>query len=69
MLNIGNNPTIKDKGRSIEVNIFNFEKEIYTENLKIEFVSKLRNEQKFEGLDALKNQLNLDKQNALAILN
>jgi|DEB19_MinimDraft_2_1074335.scaffolds.fasta_scaffold08377_3 riboflavin kinase/FMN adenylyltransferase len=69
MLNIGNNPTIKDKGRSIEVNIFDFEKEIYTENLKIEFVSKLRNEEKFNGLDALKNQLHLDKQNALAILN
>lgn len=69
MLNIGNNPTIKDKGRSIEVNIFNFEKEIYTENLIIEFVSKLRNEEKFDGLDALKNQLNLDKQNAQAILN
>ena len=69
MLNIGNNPTIKDKGRSIEVNIFDFEKEIYTENLKIEFVNKLRNEEKFDGLDALKNQLHLDKQNALAILN
>jgi riboflavin kinase / FMN adenylyltransferase len=69
MLNIGNNPTIKDKGRSIEVNIFNFEKEIYTESLKIEFVSKLRNEEKFDGLDALKNQLFLDKQNALALLN
>ena len=69
MLNIGNNPTIKDKGRSIEVNIFDFEKEIYTENLKIEFVSKLRNEEKFDGLDALKNQLHLDKQNAQTILN
>jgi len=69
MLNIGNNPTIADKGRSIEVNIFDFEKEIYTEMLKIEFVNKLRNEEKFNGLDALKAQLYLDKQNALAILN
>lgn len=69
MLNVGNNPTINDKGRSIEVNIFNFDKEIYTENLKIEFVTKLRNEEKFDGLEALKNQLHLDKQNALAILN
>lgn len=69
MLNIGNNPTIKDKGRSIEVNIFDFEKEIYTENLKIEFVSKLRNEEKFDGLNALKNQLHIDKQNTLEILN
>ncbi|MFA9212376.1 MAG: bifunctional riboflavin kinase/FAD synthetase [Candidatus Methylacidiphilales bacterium] len=69
MLNIGNNPTVADKGRSIEVNIFDFEKEIYTEMLKIEFVNKLRNEEKFNGLDALKAQLHLDKQNALAILN
>lgn len=69
MLNIGNNPTIEDKGRSIEVNIFDFEKEIYTENLKIEFVSKLRNEEKFDGLNALKNQLHKDKQNTLEILN
>lgn len=69
MLNIGNNPTVAGKGRSIEVNIFDFEKEIYTEMLKIEFVSKLRNEEKFNGLDALKAQLHLDKQNALSILN
>jgi riboflavin kinase/FMN adenylyltransferase len=69
MLNIGNNPTVEGKGRSIEVNIFDFEKEIYTEILKIEFASKLRNEEKFNGLDALKAQLHLDKQNALAILN
>ncbi|MFY7733858.1 MAG: bifunctional riboflavin kinase/FAD synthetase [Bacteroidia bacterium] len=69
MLNIGNNPTVAGKGRSIEVNIFDFEKEIYTEMLKIEFVSKLRNEEKFNGLDSLKVQLHLDKQNALAILN
>lgn len=69
MLNIGNNPTVAGKGRSIEVNIFDFEKEIYTEMLKIEFVSKLRNEEKFNGLNALKAQLHLDKQNALAILN
>lgn len=69
MLNIGNNPTVEGKGRSIEVNIFDFEKEIYTEMLKIEFVSKLRNEEKFNGLDALKAQLHLDKQNALSILN
>lgn len=69
MLNIGNNPTIKDKGRSIEVNIFDFDKEIYSENLKIEFVTKLRNEEKFDGIEALKNQLHLDKQNAMSILN
>ncbi len=68
MLNIGNNPTIENKGRSIEVNIFNFSQEIYGENITIEFVLKLRNEEKFNGLEALKNQLAVDKENTLKTL-
>lgn len=68
MLNIGNNPTIKDKGRSIEVNIFNFDKEIYKEELSIYFVKRLREELKFKELEELKNQLAIDKINSLAIL-
>lgn len=69
MLNVGNNPTIEDKGRSIEVNIFNFDYIIYGKQLKIEFISKLRNEVKFNGLEALKTQLQTDKINSMAILN
>lgn len=68
MLNIGNNPTIENKGRSIEVNIFNFSQEIYDENITIEFALKLRNEEKFNGLEALKNQLAIDKENTLKTL-
>ncbi|MES2382211.1 MAG: bifunctional riboflavin kinase/FAD synthetase [Bacteroidota bacterium] len=68
MLNIGNNPTIENKGRSIEVNIFNFAKEIYGETITIEFALKLRNEEKFDGLETLKNQLALDKENTLKTL-
>ncbi len=68
MLNIGNNPTVSNKVRSIEVNIFNFDKEIYDEELKIEFEIKLRNEEKFNGLDELKNQLYKDKIHAFKLL-
>lgn len=68
MLNIGNNPTIENKGRSIEVHIFNFDKEIYNEELKIEFEIKLRNEAKFNGLEELKSQLSKDKIEAIKLL-
>lgn len=68
MLNIGNNPTIENKGRSIEVNIFDFDKQIYDELTTIYFVKRLRDEKKFGGIDELKSQLLLDKENALKAL-
>ena len=51
MLNIGNNPTIEGKGRSIEVNIFDFNAVIYDEHATIYFIKRLRDELKFAGLD------------------
>jgi len=68
MLNIGNNPTIEGKGRSIEVNIFDFNETIYGEDATIFFIKRLRNELKFAGLEELKDALAIDKQNALKIL-
>ncbi|WP_411894168.1 bifunctional riboflavin kinase/FAD synthetase [Winogradskyella sp. A2] len=65
MMNIGTNPTISDKGRSIEVHFFDFNHDIYNQNLKIEFIKRLRSEQKFKNIEALKSQLNVDKKNAL----
>ncbi len=65
MLNIGNNPTIPGKGRSIEVNIFNFSLSIYNQSIRIEFVDKLRDELKFNTLEDLKTQLHKDKLHAL----
>ena len=61
MLNIGNNPTVEGKGRSIEVNIFDFSEDIYNQSISIIFVNKLRGEEKFNGLDALKTQLEKDR--------
>ncbi len=68
MLNTGNNPTIEGKGRSIEVNIFDFNDTIYGEDATIYFIKRLRDELKFAGLDELKSALAIDKQNALKIL-
>jgi len=69
MLNIGNNPTIEGKGRSIEVNIFNFNMDIYNQDATIYFIERLRDEVKFNGLGELTKQLALDKINSERILN
>lgn len=69
MMNIGTNPTVDGKTRSIEVHFFNFNKDIYNSELKIEFLKRLRSEQKFESLDALKAQLGIDMKNALEYIN
>lgn len=68
MMNIGNRPTVDGHNRSIEVNIFDFDKDIYHTDIKIEFVQRIRSEKKFDGLDSLKMQLKLDEETALKIL-
>ena len=67
MLNIGSRPTVNSNAdhRSVEVNIFDFESDIYGESIEIIFFSKLREEQKFESLEVLKEQLENDKINTL----
>jgi riboflavin kinase/FMN adenylyltransferase len=67
MLSIGNNPTVEGKGRSIEVNIFDFNQSIYGDVVTIYFVDKLRDEMKFNSLEELKTQLEKDEQNTLRI--
>jgi len=68
MLNIGFNPTFSNKKVSIEVNIFDFNQNIYGEFLTIEFIQKIRNEKKFQTVNDLQNQLSLDKVFSLNIL-
>lgn len=65
MMNIGTNPTVSGKTRSIEVHFFDFDKDIYGKNLRVEFLHWLRSEQKFRNLDALKKQLSKDMIDAL----
>ncbi len=69
MLYIGDRPTLKEhENQTIEVNIFDFHKDIYGEKLTIEFVDYIRGDVKFENLDGLKDQLAKDKIASLAIL-
>lgn len=68
MLNIGNRPTFGLRGEyTIEVHIIDFNKEIYNENLTVFFKKRLRSEIKFDSVDALTAQLEIDKQNSLKL--
>ena len=68
MMNIGVRPTVDGTKRVIEVNIFDFDKDIYGETVTITLKKLLRSEVKFNGLDALKEQLALDKIAAIEAL-
>jgi riboflavin kinase/FMN adenylyltransferase len=70
MLNIGVRPTINnDKRRTIEVHIFDFNEDIYGKTVRLELLAFMRDEAKFEGLDALILQLKKDETNSRALLN
>jgi len=68
MMSIGFRPTVDGKKRVVEVNIFDFDTEIYGQTLKV-FVKKyLREEIKFNGLEELVQQMDQDKINSLNVL-
>lgn len=68
MLNIGVRPTVSGLNQTIEVHIFDFEQNVYGEQIRVELVAHIREEQKFAGLKELVAQLELDKGVALGIL-
>ncbi|MCR5013712.1 MAG: bifunctional riboflavin kinase/FAD synthetase [Bacteroidales bacterium] len=71
MANTGSRPTIGDRAEDdfiIEVNIFDFEGDLYGKTLKVMFVDRIRDEEKFDGLEALKAQLQQDREEAKNIL-
>ena len=67
MLNIGIRPTLKGINETIEVNIFDFDEEIYGQKIQVKFYERIRDEQPFENLNELKNQLNIDKTKTIQI--
>lgn len=68
MMSIGFRPTVDGKKRVAEVNLFDFDREIYGQTLKV-FVRKyLREEIKFDGLEALVKQIDQDKIDSLKVL-
>ncbi|NNM17284.1 MAG: riboflavin biosynthesis protein RibF, partial [Croceitalea sp.] len=64
MMNIGVNPTVDGKARSIEVHFFDFDKNLYNEKIQVQLVRKLRDEHKFDSIEDLQKQLMADKANA-----
>jgi riboflavin kinase/FMN adenylyltransferase len=68
MTNIGMRPTISAHKLTIETNIFDFNQDIYYESITVELIKRIRNEKKFGNLDILKNQLAIDRENALKYL-
>jgi len=63
--NIGTRPTVGGTGFLIEVHLFDFDQDIYGRRINVVFKHKIREEQKFDGLDALVIQIAKDKQTAL----
>jgi len=61
MMNIGTRPTVGGISQTIEIHFFDFNKDLYDKKITVSLLKNLRSEQKFESLDALKNQLSIDK--------
>ncbi len=68
MMNIGIRPTVDGTKRTIEVNIFNFNEDIYGKKIRVYIRSFLRKEIKFSGVDELKSQLEKDKISAIKLM-
>ncbi len=65
MMNIGMNPTVNGSMQTIEVHFFDFDEDIYNQDIQIDLLHRIRDEEKFESVEALKLQLAKDKQTAL----
>lgn len=69
VLSIGNRPTFDNGDRSVEVNIFDFNKDIYGEQCTLRFKNFIRPELKFNGVEELISAMNNDKEQSLELLN
>lgn len=68
MMNIGTNPTVKGTKQTIEVHFFDFNRDIYGEKIQIRLIKRLRNEEKFDSVEKLQQQLYKDKQASLVFI-
>ncbi len=69
MLNIGSRPTIADDKHVVEVHIFDFNSTIYNLDIKVEFIKRIRSEKKFNSLEELQSQLEIDESKIKAVFN
>ncbi|MFS4493150.1 bifunctional riboflavin kinase/FAD synthetase [Maribacter sp. 2308TA10-17] len=68
MMNIGFNPTVSGKEKTIEIHFFDFDQDLYDKKLQIDIIDRLRDEHKFESLESLKKQLAKDQESSLSII-
>lgn len=68
MLSIGNQPTLPGRNVKVEINLFDFDRDIYDKLLKVTVTTYLRKQEKYSFLEDLKHQLSLDKVNAITAL-
>ncbi|MDX1428823.1 MAG: bifunctional riboflavin kinase/FAD synthetase [Rhodothermales bacterium] len=68
MMNIGFRPTFDGSGLRVEVHLFDFDDNLYGRGLQIEFVKRIREERKFDGVEGLREQLKRDRERCTAVL-
>ena len=66
--NIGTRPTFNGDGVTVEAHIFDFDRDIYGDMLRLDFIQRLRGEQKFDGIEALVSQIKQDAEQARVLL-
>lgn len=69
VVNIGVRPTFNGKERIVEVHLLDVQPDLYDKRITIEFIARLRDEQRFATIDALKSQIAADVQQARQVLN
>ena len=68
MMNIGFNPTVDGKKRHKEIHFFDFNENLYNKKLQVEMLERIRDEVKFESVEALRTQLQKDKATSLSLI-
>jgi riboflavin kinase/FMN adenylyltransferase len=68
MMNIGMRPTFDGQHQTLEVNVFRLKENLYGQQLQVAFIERLRGEQRFDSIEALKSQLRQDAIEAERIL-
>lgn len=68
MMNIGQRPTFDGEGLHLEVNVIDWTGDLYGREVRVEFVERVRDEQKFDGVEALIRQLNADRDRCRTLL-
>jgi riboflavin kinase/FMN adenylyltransferase len=66
MMNIGFNPTVEGKNQTIEINYFDFNEDLYGQKITVSILERIRSEEKFDSVALLKEQLEKDRNTALA---